>query len=79
MTTVMQEMLRCLDVRLEVFCFAKTHRPEEQAKLDAAHVRLRELQATYPASWRMLKRRLAHESARAQRIASYLEEVPHAS
>lgn len=58
MTIVMQEMLRCLDARLEVFAFAKAHRPEEQIKLDAAHVRLRDLQATYPASWRMLKRRL---------------------
>ena len=35
MTLVMQEMLRCLDARLEVSAFAKTHRPEEQQKLDS--------------------------------------------
>lgn len=58
MTSVMEEMLRCLDARLEVLAFGKWHRPEEQAKLDAAHARLRDLQATYPASWRMLQRRL---------------------
>jgi hypothetical protein len=58
MTTVMHEMLRCLDVRLEVFAFAKTHRPEERAKLDAATTRLHELQGTYPASWSALQRRL---------------------
>ena len=58
MNSVMEEMLRCFDARLEVFAFAKTHRPEEQVKLDAAHARLRDLQASYPASWRMLKRRL---------------------
>ncbi len=57
MTSVMEEMLRCLDARLEVFTFAKTHRPEERAKLAAATTRLRELQANYPATWRMLQRR----------------------
>jgi hypothetical protein len=58
MTSVMQEMLRCLDTRLEVLAFAKTHRPEERAKLDAAMARLPELQADYPASWIVLRRRL---------------------
>ena len=63
MTSVMEEMLRCLDLRLEVFAFAKTHRPEEQSKLDAAHARLRDLQAAYPASWRRLRRRLEDRRA----------------
>lgn len=54
----MQEMLRCLDARLEVLTFGKTHRPEEQTKLDASMVRLRELQGAYPASWQALRRRL---------------------
>lgn len=58
MNVVMQEMLRCLDARLEVLAFGKWHRPEEQSKLNAAHARLRDLQAAYPASWRALKRRL---------------------
>lgn len=58
MTSVMQEMLRCLDTRLEVFAFGKTHRPEEIAKLTAANERLRELQDAYPASWQRLRRRL---------------------
>ncbi len=58
MTNVMGEMLRCLDARLEVFAFGKTHRPEEIAKLVDARVHLHALQAAYPASWRMLKRRL---------------------
>ncbi len=58
MTVVMTEMLRCLDVWLEVRAFGKSHRPEEHAKLDAAQVRLRELRASYPASWRMLQRRV---------------------
>lgn len=57
-TTVMREMLRCLDARLEVFAFAKTHRQEERAKLDTALARLRELQTAYPATWQMLRRRL---------------------
>jgi hypothetical protein len=61
-TTVMQEMLRCLDARLEVFTFAKTHRPEERAKLDTALARLRDLQATYPVSWQMLRRRLGTQA-----------------
>jgi hypothetical protein len=54
----MQQMLRCLDIRLEVFCFAKEYRPEERAKLDAATARLHELKSAYPASWRALQRRL---------------------
>lgn len=58
MTAVMQEMLRCLDERAGVFAFGKTHRPEERQKLDDAAARLRSLQATYPASWRALERRL---------------------
>jgi len=58
MTIVMHEMLRCLDTRLETLAFGKTHRPEEIAKLDAASMRLRDLQTTYPASWQLLKRRL---------------------
>jgi hypothetical protein len=58
MTIVMQEMLRCLDTRLAVLAFGKTHRPEEISELDAAQARLSELQAAYPASWAMLKRRL---------------------
>jgi hypothetical protein len=58
MTVVMQEMMRCLDIRMVVFAFAKMHRPEERAKHDAATARLHELQAAYPASWRALKRRL---------------------
>lgn len=58
MTIVMQEMLRCLDARLEVLAFGKTHRPEEIAKLNAAQARLHELQAAYPASWRGLRRHL---------------------
>ena len=58
MTSAMQEMLNCLDTRLEVLAFGKWHRPEERSKLDAAHARLRNLQAAYPASWRMLCRRL---------------------
>jgi hypothetical protein len=57
-TDVMAEMLRCLDTRLEVFAFAKTHRPEECAKLEIAAARLRELQAAYPGSWSMLQARL---------------------
>jgi hypothetical protein len=52
MTIVMQQMLRCLDARLD------THRPEEIAQIAAAHARLHDLQAAYPASWRALKRRL---------------------
>ena len=55
---VMTEMLRCLDARLEVRTFGKSHRPEEVAKLDAALTRLRALQSTYPASWQLLRRRL---------------------
>jgi len=58
MTSVMQEMLRCLDARLEVRTFGKSHRPEEVAKLDAALTRLRDLQTAYPASWQSLRRRL---------------------
>ena len=61
MTVVMREMLRCLDVRLEVLAFAKTHRPEERAKLDAATVRLHGLQAAFPASWRALQCCLGQE------------------
>jgi hypothetical protein len=57
-TDVMAEMLRCLDTRLEIFTFAKTHRPEEREKLEVAAARLRELQAAYPASWSMLQHRL---------------------
>jgi hypothetical protein len=51
-------MLRCLDTRLEVFAFGKTHRPEEIARLTAAGTRLRELQAAYPVSWQRLLRQL---------------------
>lgn len=58
MTHVMQEMLRCLDARLETLAFGKWHRPEEQAKLDVATTRLHALQAAYPATWRALERRL---------------------
>lgn len=58
MTVVMQEMLRCLDIRLEVFAFAKEYRPEERAKINTATARLHELQAAYPASWAALKRKL---------------------
>lgn len=61
LTPVMQEMLRCLDDRLEVFTFGKTHRPEEIAKLDTAQARLHELQAAYPTSWRMLQRHLGNQ------------------
>src|SRR4029077_19662883 len=57
MTIIMREMLRCLDIRLEVFAFGKTHRPEEIAKLEAANIRLRELQAACPASWQRLRHR----------------------
>jgi hypothetical protein len=56
-TSVMQEMLRCLDARLEVLAFGKTHRPEERAKLDAAQARLDDLRTTYPATWQLLRRR----------------------
>ena len=56
MTSVMYEMLRCLDVRLEVLAFGKSHRPEEQGKLDAAQERLDALRTAYPASWRLLQR-----------------------
>lgn len=58
MTTVMQEMLRCLDDRLVVLAFGKLHRSEERARLDVAGDRLRRLCAAYPASWRALQRRL---------------------
>lgn len=58
MTNVMQEMLRCLDTRMEVFAFGKWHRPEEREKLDAATTRLQELRSTYPASWWALERKL---------------------
>jgi hypothetical protein len=51
-TIVMQEMLRCLDTCVD------TDQPEEVAQIAAAHARLRDLQATYPASWRVLRRRL---------------------
>jgi hypothetical protein len=54
----MQEMLRCLDRRLEVLAFGKTHRPEEQAKLATAAARLDDLRAAYPATWRMLERQM---------------------
>ena len=56
MTLLMQEMLRCLDARDEVFTFGKTHRPEEREKLAAASVRLR--QTDFPASWKRLRRHL---------------------
>lgn len=55
---VMQEMLRCLDARVEVLTFAKTHRPEERAKLAAADARLADLRAAYPATWQLLQRRV---------------------
>jgi len=58
MTIVMQEMLRCLDTRMEVLTFAKDHRPEEREKLANARERLRALQAEYPVSWRRLQRQL---------------------
>ena len=58
MTLLMQEMLRCLDARDEVFTFGKTHRPEEREKLAAASVRLRQLQTDFPASWKRLRRHL---------------------
>jgi hypothetical protein len=57
-TVVMQEMLRCLDARVEVLAFAKTHRPEERAKLAAADRRLSDLRAQYPATWQLLQRRV---------------------
>lgn len=56
MTLVMQQMLTCVDARLEVLTFGKTHRPEEKEKLEAATKRLRALQALYPASWQALQR-----------------------
>ncbi len=62
MTVVMREMLRCLDIRLEVFAFAKEYRPEERAKLIAAAERLRALRDTYPASWQALQRRIGKGS-----------------
>lgn len=52
MTSVMREMLRCLDASVE------THQAAEVAQIVADHARLRELQAAYPASWRALRRRL---------------------
>ena len=58
MTPLMQEMLRCLDARLEVFTFGKTHRPEEIAKLTAANERLHQLQTAFPTSWKRLRRQL---------------------
>jgi hypothetical protein len=54
----MQEMLRCLDTRLEMFAFGKTPRPEEIAKLSAANTRLHEFQVAYPVAWQKLQRRL---------------------
>ena len=60
MSSVMREMLRCLDTRLEVLTFCKAHRPEEVAKLSAANARLRELQVTYPVSWQRLRRCLGN-------------------
>lgn len=60
MTVVMHEMLRCLDERLGVLAFGKTHRPEEIAKLSAANGRLQALQIAYPASWQALQRRLGN-------------------
>lgn len=54
----MLEMLRCLDDRLEVFTFGKTHRPEEIAKLSTANERLSVLQAAYPVAWQKLCRQL---------------------
>jgi len=61
---VIAEMLRCLDARLEVYAFGKTHRPEEKQKLEIAMSRLRDLREAYPAHWAMLQRRLGHESSR---------------
>jgi hypothetical protein len=55
---VIQEMLRCLDARVEVLAFAKTHRPEERAKLAAADQRLADLRAQYPVTWQLLQRRV---------------------
>lgn len=59
--SIEQEMLRCLDTRLEVFAFGKTHRPEEVEKLSTANARLHELQRAYPATWQRLRRRLSHQ------------------
>jgi hypothetical protein len=60
MSLVMQEMLRCLDTSLKVLAFAKNHRPEERAERATAETRLRDLRVAYPASWRLLQRRLGN-------------------
>lgn len=58
MTPLMQEMLRCLNARDEVFTFGKTHRPEERKKLAAASERLHQFQTDFPATWKRLRRHL---------------------
>ncbi len=37
-----------------VMCFAKTHRPEEQAKLAAARAKLAKLREAHPEAWRIV-------------------------
>lgn len=53
-----QKIIRALSDIDEFYCFGKTHRPEEQAKRDAARATLQHLQKTCPTVFKAVMRRL---------------------
>lgn len=53
-----QKIIRALDAIDEFYCFGKTHRPEEQAKRNAARETLTHLRETCPTVFKAVMRRL---------------------
>jgi hypothetical protein len=53
-----QKIIRALDAIDEFWCFGKTHRPEEQAKRDAARETLKHLRETCPVTYAAVMQRL---------------------
>lgn len=53
-----QKIIHALDTLDAFYCFGKTHRPEEQAKRDAARATLQHLRETCPTVFKAVMRRL---------------------
>jgi uncharacterized lipoprotein YmbA len=56
---IAQAMVNALSTLQSSRCFAKNHRPEEQAKQTEARVQLAELRSEYPSTWTAVRRRLS--------------------
>jgi hypothetical protein len=56
---IAKAMIDALSALQGSLCFAKDHRPEEQARQRDARLQLAELRSEYPSTWTAVRRRLS--------------------